>query len=88
MEWLMQPHRSLQRQLLLGKGKTFTQLAQDVGVTGSYLTRVLRLSFFASEILKVIQNDRHTIDLSSMRPANDTRLPVAWDAQRALHGLA
>lgn len=76
-----------QGMLLRGEGKTITQLAQDAGVTGSYFTRVLRLSFLAPEILKVILSDRHPIDLSAKRLANDTRLPVAWDAQRALLGL-
>jgi site-specific DNA recombinase len=63
------------------------ELAQDAGVTGSYFTRVLRLTFLAPEILKVILSDGHPIDLSAKRLANDTRLPVAWDAQHALLGL-
>jgi len=44
------------------------------------------LSFLAPEILKAILRDRHPIELSAKRLANETRLPVAWDAQRALLG--
>jgi hypothetical protein len=70
--------------LMLGEGKTITQLANDAHVTGSYFTRVLRLSFLAPEILQAILRNRHPIDISATRFVNKTRLPVAWDAQRAL----
>jgi hypothetical protein len=73
--------------LMRGEGKTITQLAQDARVTGSYFTRILRLSFLAPEILKAILRNRHPIELSAKRLANEIRLPVAWDAQRALLGI-
>jgi hypothetical protein len=73
--------------LMRGDGKTITQLAQDARVTGSYFTRVLRLNFLAPEILQAILRNRHPIDLSAKRLVNKTRLPVAWDAQRALLGI-
>jgi hypothetical protein len=74
--------------LMRGEGQTITQLARDAHVTGSYFTRILRLSFLAPEILKSILRDQHPIDLSAKRLANETRLPVAWDAQRALLGIS
>jgi hypothetical protein len=67
-------------------GKTMTQLAADVGVARSYFTRILRLSFLAPDIVKVILRDRHPIELSAKRLANELRLPIAWDEQRALLG--
>jgi len=70
--------------LMRGEGQTITHLAQDARVTGSYFTRVLRLSFLAPEILKAILRNRHPIELSAKRLVNKTRLPVAWEAQRAL----
>jgi hypothetical protein len=73
--------------LMRSEGKTITQLAQDARVSGSYFTRVLRLSFLAPEILQAILRNRHPIDLSATRLVNKTRLPVAWDAQRALLGI-
>ena len=51
-------------------------------------TRVLRLSFLAPEILQAILRNRHPIDLSATRLVDKTRLPVAWDAQRALLGIS
>jgi hypothetical protein len=73
--------------LMRGEGKTITQFANDARVSGSYFTRVLRLSFLAPEILQAILRNRHPIDLSAKRLANKTRLPVAWDAQRAVLGI-
>jgi hypothetical protein len=73
--------------LMRSEGKTITQLAQDARVSGSYFTRALRLSFLAPEILQTILRNRHPIELSAKRLVNKTRLPVAWDAQRALLGI-
>src|SRR5262249_25275195 len=65
-------------------GKTMRQLAADAGVGGSYFTRILRLSFIAPDIVKAILRDRHPIELSAKRLANEVRLPIAWDEQRTL----
>ncbi len=73
--------------LMGGEGKTITELAKEACVTGSYFTRILRLSFLAPEILQVILRNRHPIELTAKRLANEIRLPVAWDAQRALLGV-
>lgn len=70
-----------------GEGKTITRLGNDASVSGSYFIRVLRLSFLAPGILQAILRNLHPIDLSAKRLANKTRLPVAWEAQRALLGI-
>lgn len=67
-------------------GKTMGQLAAEAGVVRSYFTRILRLSFLAPDIVKMILSDRHPTELSAKRLANEIRLPVAWDEQRALLG--
>jgi site-specific DNA recombinase len=65
-------------------GKTMRQLAAEAGVVRSYFTRILRLSFLAPDIVKAILRDRHPIELSAKRLANEIRLPIAWDEQRTL----
>ena len=65
-------------------GKTMGQLAAEAGVVRSYFTRILRLSFLAPDIVKMVLRDAHPIELSAKRLANEIRLPIAWDAQRAL----
>jgi site-specific DNA recombinase len=67
-------------------GKTMRQLAAEAGVGGSYFTRILRLSFLAPEVVKAILRDRHPIELTAKGLANEVRLPISWDEQRALLG--
>ena len=68
-------------------GKTMAELAIEAGVTGSWFTRILRLSYLAPEVVKAILRDRHPIELTAKRLANDTRLPIAWEDQRTLLGI-
>ncbi len=70
--------------VLRNDGRTIAELAAEVGVGGSYLSRILRLSFLAPEVVKAILRDRHPVELTAKRLANSTRLPIAWDEQRAL----
>jgi Resolvase, N terminal domain len=72
--------------MMRSDGKTMTQLAAEAGVVRSYFTRILRLSFLAPEIVKAILRDRHPLELTAKRLANELRLPIAWDEQRALLG--
>jgi DNA invertase Pin-like site-specific DNA recombinase len=62
-------------------GKTMAELAAEAGVTGSWFTRILRLSFLAPDVVKAILHDRHPVELSAKRLANDIRLPIAWQEQ-------
>ena len=59
-------------------------LAADAGISSSYFTRILRLSFLGPDIVKAILSDKHPIELSAKRLANEIRLPVVWHDQRAL----
>ena len=38
------------------------------------------------EVVKTILRDRHPIELTAKRLAERTRLPIAWDEQRAMLG--
>jgi site-specific DNA recombinase len=59
-------------------------MAAEAGVGGSYFTRILCLSFLAPEVVKAILRDRHPIELTAKGLANEVRLPISWDEQRAL----
>jgi hypothetical protein len=74
--------------VLRNDGKTMAELAAEVGVGGSYFSRILRLSFLAPDVVKSILRDRHPIELTAKRLAYRTHLPIAWDEQRALLGIA
>lgn len=66
--------------LMQGDGKSIAQIAKDANVGACYFTRILRLGFLAPEILKPILRNRHPIELTAERLANDIRLPVSWEA--------
>ncbi|MGE0719070.1 MAG: recombinase family protein [Alphaproteobacteria bacterium] len=68
-------------------GRTVADLAAQAGVSGSYFTRILRLSFMAPDVVRAILRDQHPIELTAKRLANEIRLPMAWDEQRSLLGF-
>ena len=45
-------------------------------------------SFLAPEAVKTILRDRHPLELTAKKLADDTRLPIAWEEQRARLGIA
>ena len=82
---LAQAHR-YHAMVMRNGGKTMAALAVEAGVGGSYFTRILRLSFLAPEVVTAILRDRHPIELNAKRLVNETRIPIAWEEQRAVLG--
>jgi DNA invertase Pin-like site-specific DNA recombinase len=60
------------------------EIAAEEGISGSYVTRLLRLAFLAPDIVTAILNGRHPPQLTANRLMDDTRLPLDWTAQREL----
>ena len=83
---LAQAHR-YHGMVMRNGGKTMAELASEAGVSGSYFTRILRLSFLAPDVVTAILRDRHPVELTAKHLANGVRLPIAWDEQRAVLGL-
>jgi hypothetical protein len=73
--------------LMRGQAQTMEQLAREARVTSSYFTRILRLSFLAPSLTKAILRNRHPVELTAKRLANEIRLPADWNEQRALLGI-
>ena len=65
-------------------GRTMVELAAEAGVGSSYFTRILRLSFLAPDMTKIILRDRQPIGLTARHLGRDTRLQIAWEHQRVL----
>ena len=61
--------------------------AAEAGVTGSYFTRILRLSFLAPSNVSSILCDQHPTELTAKRLVSQIRLPISWDQQRTLLGI-
>ena len=74
---------------LVGSGGTpFAALAKHEGVSPSYFTRLVRLSYLAPDITQAILDGRQPSHLTADKLLAHSRLPIAWQGQRTLLGFA
>ena len=64
-------------------GRPISEMAAAAGLSSSYFTRVLRLSFLAPDITRAILHGRQPADLNAHKLMADTRAPIDWHEQRA-----
>jgi hypothetical protein len=64
-------------------GRPISEMAEAAGVSSSYFTRMLRLSFLAPNITRAILHGRQPAELTAHKLMADTRAPIDWDEQRA-----
>ena len=74
--------------LAQGEGVPFAALAEREGVSRSYFTRLVRLSYLAPDITQAILDGRQPPDLTAEKLLEHSRLPLAWHDQRTLLGFA
>ena len=74
--------------LTRGDGVAFAALAGHEGVSRSYFTRLVRLSYLAPDITQAILDGRQPRDLSTEKLLEHSRLPLAWHEQRTVLGFA
>ncbi|HKM71721.1 MAG TPA: zinc ribbon domain-containing protein, partial [Stellaceae bacterium] len=67
-----------------GEGVPFAALAQREGVSRSYFTRLVRLSYLAPDITQAILEGRQPRDLTAEKLLEHSRLPLAWHDQRTV----
>jgi site-specific DNA recombinase len=70
------------------EGVPFAALAQRQGVSRSYFTRLVRLSYLAPDITQAILDGRQPRDLTAGKLLEHSRLPLAWHDQRTVLGFA
>ena len=58
------------------------------GVSRSYFTRLVRLSYLAPDITQALLDGRQPPDLTTDKLLAHSRLPLAWHQQRTLLGFA
>jgi site-specific DNA recombinase len=74
---------------LVGSDKVpFAALAESEGVSPSYFTRLVRLSYLAPDITHAILDGRQPCDLTAEKLLEHSRLPLAWHDQRTALGFA
>ena len=64
-------------------GRPISEMAEAAGVSYSYFTRMLRLSFLAPDITRAILHGHQPAELTARKLMADTRAPIDWDEQRA-----
>ena len=69
-------------------GVPFSELAKQEGVSPSYFTRLLRLSYLAPDITQAILDGRQPRDLTADKLLAHSRLPLTWHEQRTALGFA
>jgi len=68
--------------LQAGRASSVTEIAASEHLTGSCVTRVLRLAFPAPKIVAAIANGTQPVELTVDRILRTGPLPVAWHEQR------
>jgi len=74
--------------LLDSDGVPFAALAKRQGVSPSYFTRLVRLSYLAPDITEAILDGRQPRDLTADKLLAHSRLPLGWPEQRNVLGFA
>jgi site-specific DNA recombinase len=69
-------------------GVPFTELVKRLGVSASYFTRLLRLSYLAPDITQAILDGRQPRILTADKLLAHSRLPLTWHEQRTVLGFA
>ena len=69
-------------------GVPFAALTKREGVSRSYFTRLVRLSYLAPDITEAILDGRQPRDLTADKLLAHSRLPLGWPEQRNVLGFA
>lgn len=71
-----------------GEASSLNALAQREGMGRTYLIRMLRLAYLAPDVIEAIQAGREPDGLTVNKLMKAVQLPLAWDDQRWVLGLA
>ena len=69
-------------------GVPFAAVVKREGVSPSYFTRLVRLSYLAPDITQAILDGRQPRDLTADKLLAHSRLPLTWHEQRTVLGFA
>ncbi len=65
-------------------GITLREIAAEEGISNSYVTRLVRITFLAPDIVTVILGGSQPPQLTANRLMENSRLPLEWASQRKL----
>ena len=84
---LIKAHR-FNTALVGSDGVPFTALAKREGVSPSYFTRLIRLSYLAPDVTQAILDGCQPCNLTADKLLAHSRLPLTWHEQRTVLGFA
>ncbi len=73
--------------LINGGGASLGKIAVRQGVSPSYFTRLVRLTFLAPDITRAILEGRHPPTLTAAKLKEASRLPLDWREQQEVLGF-
>lgn len=73
--------------VFLAGGRPISEMAKEFGVSSSYFTRMLRVSFLAPGITRAILQGRQPVGLTASKLIADIRAPIDWQEQLTRHRL-
>ena len=79
---------AMRKELETGHHDSIDACASAMGVTSSYVSRVVRLAYLAPDITAAILDGRQPANLTAARLAQTSELPLAWSEQRRVLGFA
>ncbi len=79
---------SLARRLATNPSSTLEEVGAREGMGAPYAARLMRLNYFAPDIIVAILNGRQPLALTATKLMADTRLPLDWAEQRKALGFA
>jgi hypothetical protein len=80
--------QDLKQKLLQGRWHSMTALARAEGLSDSYATRLLRLTYLAPSFVGTILDGSHPPELTAIKLMRGEPLPMDWQEQRVLLGYA
>jgi len=84
---LMLKAQALLKRLMSGEADSIEEIAGQEDITGSYATRLIRLSYLAPDIVSAILSGTHPRELSAAKLLRDSRLSLDWAEQRHALGF-
>ncbi|MDA8250550.1 MAG: recombinase family protein [Rhodospirillales bacterium] len=79
---------AMRNELEAGNHDSIEACANAMGVTSSYVGRIVRLAYLAPDITTAILDGRQPANLTAARLAQTSDLPLAWSDQRRVLGFA
>lgn len=78
---------ALREALVSSTAPSLTAVAAEQGISQSYATRLVRLAWFAPDIVEAILGGCQPANLTASRLMQDTRIPTDWQDQRRALGF-